>query len=237
MNLFRAKHPLVVFIIFLFSCSSTPDYNKYRTITLNAPNCPLAECKLRYETEPQIWEKIPPLSFSINNLNKDLFVACEAKTEENRMVQSIIVKPGINTITHPIDCSLLTNEEAINIEKINLAPKDPLKKKESTTEDGQEILNLQPQDTELNTETDIDTSKKLTEYSLNETVLKQETKDEEKDKDKKLNEIESQEKKAFKENIAQDLLDQIETLYKQGLISKESYEKEIEIIKNIYSKN
>ena len=235
MNLFRTKLPLVVFIIFLFSCSSTPDYNKYRTITLNAPNCPLAECKLRYETEPQIWEKIPPLSFSIDNLNKNLFVACYARTEENRIVQSIIVKPGINSITHPIDCSLLTIEEAINIEKINRAPKDPLKEKELTSKDGQGILNLQPQDTELNTETNIDTSKKLTEYSLNETVLEQETKDEEKDKE--LNEIESQEKKAFKENIAQELMDQMETLYKQGLISKESYEKEIEIIKNIYSKN
>lgn len=235
MYLFRTKHPLLVLIVFVFSCSSTPDYNKYRLITLNAPNCPLAECKLRYETEPQIWKKIPPSSFSIDNLNKDLFVACEAKTEENRMVQSIIVKPGINTITHPIDCSLLTNEEAINIEKINLTSKDPLKKKELSTEDGQGNLNFQSQDTELNTDTNIDTSKNLTEYSLNITILEQETKNEEKDKE--LNEIESQEEKAFKENIAQELLDQIEALYKQGLITKEAYDKEIEIIKNIYNKN
>ena len=151
------------------------------------------------------------------------------------MVQSIIVKPGINTITHPIDCSLLTNEEAINIEKINLTSKDPLKKKELSTEDGQGNLNFQSQDTELNTDTNIDTSKNLTEYSLNITILEQETKNEEKDKE--LNEIESQEEKAFKENIAQELLDQIEALYKQGLITKEAYDKEIEIIKNIYNKN
>tara|TARA_B100001093_G_C26829831_1_gene1015628 strand:+ start:974 stop:1675 length:702 start_codon:yes stop_codon:yes gene_type:complete len=227
----RIKAILVLVIISLFSCSTTQQVKKYREITLNAPNCPLAECRLRYETDPTIWEKSIPNNFYIDNLNKNLFVACYAKTEENEMVQSIIVKPGINNIDHPIDCSLLTVQEAINIEKKSQTSIETFNEKESITEINGVASNFQQESRKLSNEASTNTSENLLEYSLNETILDEKFENE--INEKKFIQEDSEEEKAFKENLAQELIDQIETLYLQGLISKESYENEIEIIKNI----
>jgi len=72
-----------------------------------------------------------------------------------------------------------------------------------------------------------------TEFSLNESILQEIELEYEEEDNTEIIEEESQEDKIFKENIAQKLLDQIESLYKQGLITKEAYEIEKEIIKNM----
>ena len=54
MDPFRTQAILVLVTISLFSCSAIQETTQYRQITLNAPNCPLAECRLRYETDPTI---------------------------------------------------------------------------------------------------------------------------------------------------------------------------------------
>jgi len=219
----------------LVACASPASYSAYRKISLETPNCSIAECRLKYEGESTIWEKSTPQSFSIGNIDKNLFVACYAKSEENEMVQSIIVKPGDNEISHPIDCSVL------NVQKTELTERNIL----STENNNQskrnalsaEDNNLKPQRVSeelINTKsiTDSNEANNQTEFSLNESILLEV---DIKDKEEVLESTteESQEEKILKENIAQQLLDQIESLYKQGLITKEAYEKEIQIINNM----
>ncbi len=234
MNLFRAKLSALLIIFFLFSCSSGPPYKVFRQITLETPNCPVAECKLRYESESTIWEKSSRSTFTIDNRAKNLFVACYAKTDENEIVQSIVVKPGKDYISHPIDCSVLTIEEAINIEQgaKNINTLSNVSRSEQEPVNSEPIYKIQDEAAKLNLELSIPKDSS-SEYSLNEIILEESLEIKESQTDKQLIDEESEEEKANKENIAQEMMNQIESLYKQGLISKESYENELEIIKNI----
>tara|TARA_Y100001980_G_C14519372_1_gene294671 strand:+ start:313 stop:993 length:681 start_codon:yes stop_codon:yes gene_type:complete len=224
-------------MIILVGCATTPPYSPFREISLETPNCPIAECRLKYEGETKVWRKKTPESFSIDNVNKNLFVACFAKTEENEMVQSIIVKPGDNDINHPIDCSILNVtqtafiEQDVSLEYENL---DPMQENLLSSEDNNlksKNSNKEIVDSKLTFDSQVTDDQ--TEFSLNESILQEIELESEEEDNTEIIEEESQEDKIFKENIAQKLLDQIESLYKQGLITKEAYEIEKEIIKNM----
>lgn len=197
-----------------------------------------------------IWEAKPPQSIYIENKDKDLFIACYADKGENDLVQSIIVKPGNNFIRHPIDCSVLDVDTAIGAEEERISAsennEDEIQNMQEEIPYGSTFIgkNVDGDDVYRTADDELFVLEKITEEEQSESETPDEINSTQLDSDNVNVEgvdqdflyepiEDTEDEKILKENVAQDLINQIESLYIQGLISEEVYIKEIELIKNI----
>tara|TARA_B100001175_G_C19461352_1_gene616694 strand:+ start:520 stop:1164 length:645 start_codon:yes stop_codon:yes gene_type:complete len=208
------KEYFLIFVALLISISCSTTSQKQISsiaVSVETPNCPTSKCRLRYSTSSQIYDATPPLPIVLSQQDADLYVACYDDRSEGK-IQSIIVKGrGYRKIIHPLDCSF----EAGNLETTE----------SKQTEDYKTEILLKNE-----TEAQADESIKTLDKSGSD---KDDDKFETGEENLAIVSKEAQEELENKEKLAKELMEQIDSLYKQGLITKEIYEKEKAIILNI----
>jgi hypothetical protein len=155
----------------------------------------------------------------------DLYVACYDPEPEGK-IQSIVVKgKSYRKIIHPLVCSYESSQVKVSdsIKKEDVRAKTTTESKATSVNEPQAQADeaIESQTNEAIESLDqSESSKDNIKIQIVEEDLVGEAK-------------ENQEEVEKKEKLAKELMDQMDSLYKQGLISKEIYEKEKLIILNI----
>tara|TARA_B100000401_G_scaffold357891_1_gene255401 strand:- start:394 stop:1083 length:690 start_codon:yes stop_codon:yes gene_type:complete len=227
--MYLKKEFFLIFVTLLIinSCSTTNTKTiPPIAVTVETPNCPTSKCRLRYSTSSKIYDVTPPLPVIVEPLNADLYVACYDDRSQGN-IKSIVVGTSYRKIIHPLDCSSNVITDVITDDTNN----DEIKTETETEAEAETLENVVSLRKYIKKEKEV-RSEKSSESpdqkgsnkdklpSTEEENLNGETE-------------ESAEEREKKEKLAKEMMDQIDALYKQGLITKEAYEREKIIILNI----
>ena len=196
---------LFISILTIFNSCSTYMEKEYKKIYIETPSCDISECRLRYEDTNDINTVIPPGFVTVEDRESDLYIACYT-LKKSGSIQSIIVNSSFNRIKHPLACN---------------APKVKNMELEITVDvEDDVVLNISQEATSGS------------DYQINVTQQIIET-DDQLLQDQKKEAIENAKLEEKRKQLIKPLMDQIDLLYKQGLISKEKYESEKLVIQNM----
>ncbi len=223
--MYLKKEFFLIFVtLLIFNSCSTANPKKISpiAITIETPNCPTAKCRLRYSTSSTIYDVTPPLPVIVSPVKADLYVACYDDRSQGN-IQSIVVGTSFRKIIHPLDCSSYVIKDDINNDETEIETETET---ETETESKENFVSLS-KDIEKKVKA-VESTESLDQYGSDKDKMV--STEEENLIDQTEDNSEELEKK---EKLAKEMIDQIGVLFKKGLITKEAYEREKEIILNI----
>ena len=231
----KKEYFLIALALLVINSCSTTNQKEITpiSVTIETPNCPTSKCRIRYSTSSKIYDVTPSVPVIVTPVNADLYVACYEDESEGKFESIVVPGMGYRRIIHPLDCSYETSKV-----KVSDSTQNEYGRSQTTTE--REIRLTSQPEAQAGEEIESQAGEEIESQAGEEIESLDQSGSDKDDNNIQIVEDnlvggtkENQEELDKKEKLAKELMDQIDSLYKQGLITKEIYEKEKLIILNI----